>query len=203
MLVAAALPLGARSLVVASYDGVLAPHGFYDAAGRSMQSNLRARPVHLRRITSRFGERFDGNGGREVHHGIDYGVPVGTPVLAVGNGRVSKMSSSRSSGNFIELTHAGGYASLYLHLLGFGEQLHVGRVVAQGDVIAFSGNTGHSTGPHLHYELHLDGTALDPLATLAPPSTTLGPMARREHLAFLNQLEAMHDRRTDGQDRDP
>lgn len=204
-LVAAKVILDGRTrLFVARYHGPLAPHGFYDADGRSMTSAIRARPVKLSLITSRFGDRFDAfTGAPSTHHGIDYGVPIGTPVVSVGRGRVVAAGTSKRAGNYLRVGHSGGFVSLYLHLDRFEPGIRVGSIVDQGQVIASSGNTGRSTGPHLHYELHLAGTALDPLATLPPPLTALGPMARRQHLAFLNQLEAMHERGTDGQDQHP
>ncbi len=194
-LVAAKLELGAdRSIFAALYAGTRAPRGFYDADGRLMTGTLLARPVRLRRITSRFGDRFDAfNGKADTHHGIDYGVPRGTSVVAVGRGRVAAIGSSKESGNFIKLAHADGYESFYLHLDRSDEALHVGSIVEQGQHIADSGNTGRSTGPHLHYELHLAGIPVDPLAVLPMPKLVLGPLARREHLAFLKNLEAMHD----------
>lgn len=195
-LVAAKLALASGEYVVAArYNGPLAPAGFYDADGRSMRGRLLARPVALRRITSRFGQRFDAfSGAPATHRGVDYGVPVGTEVIAVGRGVVRAIGASARAGNFIKLAHAGGYESFYLHLDTVERGLRVGDVVQQGERIGWSGNTGRSTGPHLHYELHLAGIPIDPLATLSMPEVVLGPMARREHLAFLRTLEATDDR---------
>ena len=163
-------------LFAAWYDGDLAPRGFYDAAGMSMDGALRARPVSLRRITSRFGARFDAfTGTPSTHHGVDYGVPRGTPVMSVAPGRVAAIGHSERAGNFIKLTHPAGYESLYLHLDSVDAALRVGSVVARGQRIAASGNTGRSTGPHLHYELHLAGIPVDPLAMLPMPEVALGP----------------------------
>lgn len=204
-LVAAKLELGpGRSIFAALYDGPRAPRGFYDAAGRLMTGTVLARPVHLRRITSSFGKRFDAfTGEAGTHHGIDYGVPTGTGVAAVGRGRVAAIGKSSSSGNFIKLAHVAGYQSFYLHLDHVDEALRIGSIVEQGQHIADSGNTGRSTGPHLHYELHLAGIPVDPLAVLPMPKVVLGPLARREHLALLKNLEATHDRRADHQQDHP
>ena len=184
---------GHKPIIAALYDGPLAPGGFYDEHGKSLRSALRSRPVHLARITSRFGERFDAfTGERSFHHGIDYGVPVGTPVLAVGDGRVKATGSAPGSGNNIVIAHADGYESLYLHLSRI--DVRRGDIVHMSDVIGASGNTGRSTGPHLHYELHLAGLPLDPLATLPASTIALGPRAAKAHAAFIKQLEAIHDR---------
>lgn len=202
-LVAAKLMLTPNaSLFAAQYDGARAPHGFYDASGNSLAGTLLARPVALRRITSRFGQRFDAFTGKAaIHHGVDYGVPRGTQVVAVGRGRVVAIGSSKTAGNFIKVAHTDGYESL--HLDAVADALRVGAFVEQGQHLADSGNTGRSTGPHLHYELRLAGIPVDPLAVLPMPTVALGPLARREHLAFLNNLEAMHDRRADEQDQHP
>lgn len=180
-------------LHAARYDGPLAPIGFYDTAGFAMTSDLRARPVALRRITSRFGDRFDAfTGHRARHHGVDYGVPVGTPVVAVGAGRVKHAGRrSASAGNFVVIEHAGGYESRYLHLDSIDDDVAPDALVAAGQVIGMSGNTGRSTGPHLHYELRLAGIPIDPTSSLPMPAFSLGPIARKQHLAFLAQLEAM------------
>jgi murein DD-endopeptidase MepM/ murein hydrolase activator NlpD len=192
VLVAAEVPLGANRLLAAVYDGALAPLGFYDVRGLSLVGPLRVRPVRLARVTSKYGQRFDPlNGTAAKHHGVDYAVPVGTPVLAAGRGRVKAVGESKSAGRFIKLLHEGGYESWYLHLSRIADGVAAGATVDAGDVIADSGNTGRSTGPHVHYELHLAGLPLDPLKTMPIPEVALGPLALREHRAFIKQLEAM------------
>jgi murein DD-endopeptidase MepM/ murein hydrolase activator NlpD len=191
-LVAVRVPLGSGRLFAARYDGGLAPAGFYDERGLSLAGPLRSRPVRLSHVTSRFGQRFDPiTGVDDVHHGVDYAVPVGTEVFAAGDGRVKAVGTSESAGNFIKLAHAGGFESWYLHLDSFAAGTELGGLVRQGQLIARSGNTGRSTGPHVHYELHLAGVALDPERTMPIPETALGPLALREHRAFIQQLTAM------------
>jgi murein DD-endopeptidase MepM/ murein hydrolase activator NlpD len=191
-LAGAELNIGRSPLVAALYDGSLAPRGFYDSRGFSMSGPLRARPVDLSRVTSRYGERFDPiSGAAAVHHGVDYAVPVGTPVFAAGAARVKARGEGLSAGKFFKLAHAGGFESWYLHLDHFEPGTEVGAVIAQNDVIARSGNTGRSTGPHVHYELHLAGEALDPERTMPIPNVALGPIALRRHRAFIQQLQQL------------
>jgi murein DD-endopeptidase MepM/ murein hydrolase activator NlpD len=191
-LVAVRVPRAHGALLAARYDGALAPAGFFDDRGFSLRGPLRARPVYLSHVTSRFGQRFDPiTGVDDVHHGVDYAVPIGTEVFAAGVGRVKARGTSASAGNFIKLAHAGGYESWYLHLDSFAPGTDVGSVVGQNDVIARSGNTGRSTGPHLHYELRLAGIAVDPQRTMPIPDAALGPLALREHQAFIQHLKAM------------
>lgn len=112
-------------------------------------------------ITCKYGTRDDlhPNG----HYAVDYGVAIGTPVRASASGTVKAMgpgSGARSYGNNIELEHADGFSTVYCHLNGFN--VSVGQTVTQGQVIAQSGNTGFSTGPHLHFELRKNGQKTDP-----------------------------------------
>ncbi|HKF83472.1 MAG TPA: peptidoglycan DD-metalloendopeptidase family protein [Solirubrobacterales bacterium] len=113
-------------------------------------------------LTSGFGYRW----GR-MHEGIDISVPEGTPIRAAADGTVILMQSEYESGgygNYTCVDHGGGLSTCYAHQSSFATS--VGAQVSQGDVIGLSGNTGHSTGPHLHFEVRINGTATDPLGYL-------------------------------------
>ncbi len=123
--------------------------------------NLVPLPESASRITSPFGTRMHPVLKREMkHNGVDFGSPMNTKTYAAANGRVTVAQYSKSFGNFIMIEHENGYVTVYAHL----ESMSVkpGDVVKKGDEIALSGNTGRSTGPHLHYEIRLDGTPIDP-----------------------------------------
>ena len=118
-------------------------------------------------ITCKYGTRDENH--PSGHYAVDYGVPIGTPVKAAASGTIKSMgpgSGSRSYGNNIEVQHADGFSTMYAHLNGFN--VTVGQRVNQGDVIAQSGNTGFSTGPHLHFELRKNGQKTDPSPYLGP-----------------------------------
>lgn len=119
-------------------------------------------PVESGRITSFFGARTAPTlGASSNHKGIDIAVPVGTPVMAALDGIVTTSSYSSASGNYIIIDHGSGIETVYKHLSE--SMLPMSRKVTKGQVIGLSGNTGLSTGPHLHFEILQDGVHVDPL----------------------------------------
>jgi len=106
-----------------------------------------------------------------MHEGQDISGPIGLPVVATAAGRVVEAEFSSSFGNYVVLAHGGGIRTLYAHLSAFRCQL--GKTVRRGEVIGLLGTTGRSTGPHVHYEVHVDGKPVDPLPWILP--TTLVP----------------------------
>jgi murein DD-endopeptidase MepM/ murein hydrolase activator NlpD len=122
-------------------------------------------------MTSNFGVRVDPFSKQLAQHsGIDFVTPVGTPIVAAGDGTVIKAGLDPAYGNFIEIAHGDGFISKYAH----NSKLFVksGQTITRGQLIANSGSTGRSTGPHLHYEIHQHNSYLNPAKILvyAPPS---------------------------------
>jgi len=97
-----------------------------------------------------------------MHKGIDFGVPVGTPVMAAGSGTVVFEGYGNGYGNFLKIDNGNGYGTGYAHLSRFAPGIHKGSHVRQGQIVAYSGNTGLTTGPHLHYEIYVNGTQVNP-----------------------------------------
>ena len=115
--------------------------------------------------TSSFGPRHHPILNKTVNHnGVDWAAPTGTPVKAVAAGKISRANFSSSYGNIVYIDHPGGAHSRYAHLNTFGEGIALGTNVQAGQIIGYVGTTGRSTGPHLHFELHLNGRPVDPLA---------------------------------------
>lgn len=136
---------------------------FFDAHGESAKTMLMKTPVDGARISSGFGMRFHPVlGYTRMHKGIDFAVPSGTPVMAAGAGTIQTARWENGFGNFILLNHANGYATAYGHLSRFAAGIHAGSQVRQGQVIAYSGATGLATGPHLHYEIRINGVQVNP-----------------------------------------
>lgn len=138
--------------------------GFFDENGRSSQKFLIRKPVGA-------GEQRSGFGWRRhpilryarMHTGVDWATRTGTPIVAAGNGTVIKAKRESGYGNRIEIQHANGYVTTYSHMVGYARGMREGAKVRQGQVIGYVGSTGLSTGPHLHYEVIVNGSYVDPL----------------------------------------
>lgn len=137
---------------------------YFGRDGQSARKSFLKSPLKFAHVTSRFGSRY-----HPVlhyvkqHQGVDYGTPVGTPVWAVADGTVLKAGNFGPNGNMVCLKHRNGWESCYCHLSKFGAGVRVGARVTQKQVIAYSGNTGRTTGPHVHYALKRNGHFVNPL----------------------------------------
>ncbi len=141
------------------------PPDYFDAHGQSAKGMLMKTPVDGARITSGFGMRFHPIlGYTRMHKGIDFGVPIGTPVMAAGAGTIAFMGVQHGYGNFVLINHGNGYSTAYGHLSRFAPGMHQGARVRQGQVVAYSGMTGMATGPHLHYEIRVNNVQVNPQA---------------------------------------
>jgi len=120
------------------------------------------------KISSLYGYRKDPfTHKRAFHHGIDIEIPANTPIYACANGIVRNASYDRYGGNYIEIDHGNGYKTIYCHLSKY--QVEKGDVVGKGQLIGISGNTGRSTGPHIHYQVYFKGKSVNPLSIIYQP----------------------------------
>ena len=111
------------------------------------------------------------------HTGVDWAAPLGTPIYASGNGTVEKVGWESGYGKYVKLRHSNGYETAYGHMTAFAKGIVAGGRVRQGQVIGFVGSTGLSTGPHLHYEILVNGRFVDPMRIRLPRGRALdGPM---------------------------
>ena len=158
------LDMGAKPLYAFRFDDPNGHDAFYDELGKSMRRELLRAPLEYRRIASGFS--------RSRYHpilhyyrphlGIDFGAAYGTPVRSVGKGTVTFAGRDGGYGNMVEIRHNARTTTRYAHLSGYGEGVHVGAHVEQGQTIGFVGASGLATSPHLHYELRLNGVAVNP-----------------------------------------
>src|SRR5262249_39570805 len=110
-----------------------------------------------------------------VHKGVDWAAPIGTPIVAAFDGKIAFAGDGKGYGNVIRIDHGGGKATAYAHMSRFEKGIAVGVQVKAGDTIGYVGTTGLSTGPHLHFELYMNGTAIDPLGSAVAEAS--GPSA--------------------------
>lgn len=141
---------------------------YYDAEGNSLIRPFLKAPLSFTRITSGYTtSRFHPvTQSYAAHRAIDYGAPIGTPIMSVGDGTVVHAAYTGGYGNFIKIRHNGTYQTHYAHLSEYA--VSVGDKVKQGDVIGYVGSTGWSTGPHLHYEVQVNGELVNPLEVEFP-----------------------------------
>jgi len=137
---------------------------YYDENGRSSRKFLVRKPIALGETRSGFGmRRHPILGYYKMHTGVDWAAPIGTPILAAGNGTVIKAQWDAGYGRRVEIQHANGYITTYNHMSGFARGVSEGSRVKQGQVVGFLGSSGLSTGPHLHYEVMVNGHFVDPM----------------------------------------
>jgi len=142
-------------------DGIV---DYYDQDGRSTRKFLVRMPIVGGRFTSGFGIRYHPIlGYSRPHTGVDWAAPIGTPIFAAGSGTIIKAGWDSGYGRRIEIQHANGYITTYNHMSGFARGATEGAHVRQGQAIGYLGQTGLATGPHLHYEIMVNGHFVDPM----------------------------------------
>ncbi|EKS1847084.1 murein DD-endopeptidase MepM [Cronobacter muytjensii] len=172
------------------YFAIRAEDGkFYDRNGSGLAKGFLRFPTSRQfRVSSNFNpRRLNPVTGRVApHKGVDFAMPQGTPVLAVGDGEVVMAKRSGAAGYYVAIRHGRTYTTRYMHL----KKLLVkpGQKVKRGDRIALSGNTGRSTGPHLHYEIWINQQAVNPLTAKLPRSEGLTGSDRRDYLAQVKEV---------------
>lgn len=135
-----------------------------------MPHTMMQKPVAEGRLSSGFGYRINPKGVRlpKRHKGVDYAAPTGTPIYAAASGVVGRLYVSTSYGNYIRIDHENDFSTAYAHMNAFADGLEEGSKVSRGDIIGQVGNTGKSSGAHLHFELKYKGVFIDPLFESTP-----------------------------------
>ena len=132
--------------------------GHYDKNGKSVQKALMKTPINGARLSSSYGMRKHPiDGFNKMHRGTDFAAPKGTPIMASGNGIVKKAGWCGGGGNCVKIRHNSTYETIYAHMSKFARGIKKGVRVKQGQTIGYVGSTGKSTGPHLHYEVVVNG----------------------------------------------
>jgi len=169
--------------------------GYYTPDGRNMRKAFLRSPIEFSRITSGFSNsRFHPVLKTwRAHKGIDYGAPVGTRVRTTADGYVTFAGRKGGYGNVVTVRHPNGYTTLYAHLSGLAQGVRQGRRLSQGEVVGFVGSTGLVTGPHLHYEFHVNGVHQNPMRLAMPPGPPITQQLRADFEAAAQPLFARLD----------
>jgi murein DD-endopeptidase MepM/ murein hydrolase activator NlpD len=159
---------------------------YYTPEGESLKKGFLRSPLEFSRVTSSFSNsrKHPVYGFHRAHTGVDFGAPTGTRVKATSDATVVFAGRKGGYGNLVVLRHPNGFETYYAHLSAFASGIRPGRAVGQGQVIAFVGSTGASTGPHLHYEVRIAGRPQNPMAIKLPGSP---PLAVAQRTKFLQQ----------------
>jgi len=198
-------PISAGKLLAAEYVNAGKPYravlfrdpfgreDYYTPEGESLKKGFLRSPLEFSRVTSSFSNsrKHPIYGFHRAHTGVDFGAPTGTRVKATGDATVVFAGRRGGYGNLVILRHHNGFETYYAHLSAFASGIRTGRAVTQGQVIAYVGTTGASTGPHLHYEVRIAGRPQNPMAIKLPGSP---PLAAAQRARFLEQTASWSDK---------
>ena len=154
---------------------------YYDIKGKSITKSLMKTPINGARLSSSFGMRKHPIlGYNKMHRGTDFAAPSGTPIMASGSGTVTRARWCGGGGNCVKIKHNSTYETIYAHMKAFAKGIKEGRKVKQGQIIGYVGSTGLSTGPHLHYEVIVNGKKVNSQKLKLPSGKTLKGEERKE-----------------------
>jgi murein DD-endopeptidase MepM/ murein hydrolase activator NlpD len=167
-------------------------YDYYDDTGKSAKKFLVRKPVAVGAETSPFGWRVHPiSHVKELHSGVDWAAPVGTPIFAAGNGTIEWIGPRGGYGKYIRIRHPDGYETAYGHMTAFARGLDVGSRVRQGQVIGFVGSTGLSTGAHVHFEILINDRFVDPMRIKLPRGRVLDGSTLAQFEKDRRQLEGL------------
>ena len=154
---------------------------YYDIKGKSITKSLMKTPINGARLSSSFGMRKHPIlGYNKMHRGTDFAAPSGTPIMASGSGTITRARWCGGGGNCVKIKHNSTYQTVYAHMKAFAKGIKEGRKVKQGQIIGYVGSTGMSTGPHLHYEVIVNGKKVNSQRLKLPSGKILKGEARKE-----------------------
>jgi murein DD-endopeptidase MepM/ murein hydrolase activator NlpD len=163
---------------------------YFDENGKSLRKAFLKAPLKFQRISSRYSTsrlhpilKI-----RRPHLGVDYAAPIGTEVHTIGDGKVISVTFNGGEGRMVKIKHNSTYTTAYMHLSRFGEGITPGATVRQGQIIGYVGSSGLSTGPHLDFRFYQNGSAIDPLKVIAPPSDPVS----EQNLADFNKIKEVN-----------
>ena len=156
-------------------------YGYFDVNGKSVEKALMKTPINGARLSSPFGMRKHPIlGFNKMHKGTDFAAPMGTPIMASGSGTITRAKWCGGGGNCIKIKHNSTYETVYAHMKNFAAGMKVGKKVRQGQIIGYVGSTGMSTGPHLHYEVIVNGKKVNSQTLKLPSGKVLKNEERKQ-----------------------
>jgi murein DD-endopeptidase MepM/ murein hydrolase activator NlpD len=186
----ASLILSDKELTIYHHTSPDGFSGYYNTKGESVKKALLRTPINGAHITSGFGFRMHPLlGYSKMHKGVDFGAVTGTPIYAAGDGVIAEADRKGGYGNYVRVKHSNSYETAYGHTSRFAKGIHAGVHVKQGQVIAYVGSTGQSTGPHLHYEILVNGAQVNPSGVKFRTGQTL---QGKDLVAFKKDVNHIH-----------
>ncbi len=162
------------------YFDIEGSEGHYDKNGKSVKKALMKTPINGARLSSPFGMRKHPiDGYNKMHRGTDFAAPMGTPIMASGDGIIKKAGWCGGGGNCVKIRHNSSYETVYAHMSKFARGIKSGVRVKQGQTIGYVGSTGKSTGPHLHYEVIVNGKKVNSQKLKLPSGKILKGQERK------------------------
>ena len=156
-------------------------YGYFDMNAKSVEKALMKTPINGARLSSSFGMRKHPiSGFNKMHQGTDFAAPMGTPIMASGTGTITRAKWCGGGGNCIKIKHNSTYETIYAHMKSFAKGMKVGKKVKQGQIIGYVGSTGLSTGPHLHYEVIVNGKKINSQTLKLPSGKVLKDEERKQ-----------------------
>ena len=168
---------------------------YFDELAQSLQRTFLKAPLRFSRISSRFSHsrKHPILKISRPHHGVDYAAPSGTPVVALGDGKVTEARWNGGFGRFVRIRHNSVYSTGYGHLSKYGSGIKTGTYVKQGDVIGYVGSSGLSTGPHLDFRVYKNNSPVDPLKMESPPAEPVDTANLNVYNALMKTMIAKLD----------
>jgi len=165
---------------------------YYSPNGSSLKKAFSRYPIRFSHISSNFGSsrKHPILHYNRPHKGIDLAAPIGTPIYSIGDGRISFIGRQNGYGNMVKINHAYSYTTVYAHMLRFQKGLRNGSYVQRGQIIGFVGQSGLATGPHCHYELHINHIPRNPASVALPVAQPIP--AREKHVFLAHTQDLMH-----------
>ncbi|MCR9070747.1 MAG: M23 family metallopeptidase [Alphaproteobacteria bacterium] len=186
----ASMTLSGKTVAFYRYTPSSGITDYFGPDGRSVRKTLMRTPIDGARLSSGFGKRKHPIlGYTKMHKGVDFAARTGTPIMAAGDGVIDVAGRNGGYGNYIRIRHNGSIKTAYAHLSKFAKGTRKGARVKQGDIIGYVGSTGRSTGPHLHYEVLVDGRQRNPMSVKLPAGEKLDGKELKAFRALLPSID--------------